>query len=176
MARVVFRDPIRDIHGKVRDLVYSGVNGSGVARPLIIPDNPRTSPQVSIHNIVKTVTSAYSSLNGAQCLAWKQAAANVTRRRVDGSAYTMSGQQLFVAVNMHRLLSGVSLTNTPPSAFTCPPKPGVTEAHLDGANLLIQYTPVIPVGSRVGFWRCLLTPHTRTGAEKAQISNARFVT
>jgi hypothetical protein len=93
---------------KILDIPQSGKRGVNVSlktnfgqssRALIIPDNPRTSAQMTIRDILTRVSGAWRGLTEPQRAAWMAAAEETSSTSRLGQSGALSGFQLFAKLN-----------------------------------------------------------------------------
>jgi hypothetical protein len=109
--------------GKIGLQVYQGGRNGQVVRTLAIPTNPRTSDQSLARAHLLTASKAWDTITANQRAAWWAAAANVQTRSRLGMSGQITGNQLFVKVNVSRLTIGGTILETPPADATFSPLP-----------------------------------------------------
>lgn len=120
MAKVKLAAILDDVRGKIGNTVFQDSPAGLFIRGRVIPINPNSSAQVAVRANMTTLSKAWSGLTDAQRQSWDTAAASGDWRESDvfGESFNLSGEQLFIKLNMVILEIGESQINTPPSKAT----------------------------------------------------------
>ncbi len=103
-----------DIRGSIDGLTFSRNRFGRVIRAKVAPVNPSTSDQDRVRQLFGDLSHLWSTGIGEDnTSAWHTAATSTTLYDSLGQAYTPTGQNLFVGVNLIRRLIGESVTLVP---------------------------------------------------------------
>lgn len=156
MGKIIFSGiGVTDIRGKVGGNVFSKNKGGAFIRNRVVGTNPGTSAQISHRAKVSLLSSQWRSLTDGQRTSWIGAAASGDWDRTDslGNTYQMTGQQLFVSLNVWFLEFG-STRDTPPTPLTIPTAVagGIEVILQEGAlSLFTVQMPINPEGENYDF-------------------------
>ncbi len=124
MAKVKLAFHLDAIAGKAgANNVYQRFPGGTVLRNRVIPLNPNSPSQVATRALMTQLSQAWgTALNDAEREAWNTAAASTewTQTNDLGDQFQLSGEQLFLKLNMVILGLGGSQVNAVPAKATIP--------------------------------------------------------
>jgi len=135
--------PIAGLSGKMggdNGIVVSTRTGRGIARQMVIPDNPDTSAQQSIRNYLTLAAQAFQSLTPNEKAAWATLAAQVSRSDRLSQPYNPSAINIYCAVNLYRQIDGEAITDTAPAYTIQAAATAITEFTTDGTNLDLRFS------------------------------------
>lgn len=125
------------------------------------PTQPRTAAQLAVRSSLTAVSQAWRGLTDEQRLAWDGYAAAHPRTDTLGQTITLTGSQVFNAVNILNLQAGIAIQETVPDDTALDAVPvdlhDITAATLEiqaGATipatdtLLVQTSPPLSAGRR----------------------------
>lgn len=115
MARVTYSGLITDITGKIGGTVLQKNRSGNIIRVNTLPSKSTTSKQQPVYANNQTFINRWQSLTLTQQVAWNDFADLYTKVNRFGQTKKQSGFNWFVHINSNRLLTGNSLTNTPPT-------------------------------------------------------------
>lgn len=146
----------------VSDIIWSGSQGSrtfshnkggAYTRNRRIPVNPTTVAQGAVRNQLASFSANWANLAPADRSAWSAyASANPLIDRL-GSAITVSGQSMYVSLNVALAQCGLAAITSPP-IDTGPPSPFLTCAVAFAApdQATVTFTPALPTGAVYQLW------------------------
>lgn len=117
MAKVKYAAIIDDIKGKIGNTVFQGGKAGPIVRGRVIPINPRSSAQLNVRGNLTSLSKAWASLTENERLAWDSAAASGDWRETDafGNSFNLSGEQLYLKLNLVIDFIGETRLTNPPS-------------------------------------------------------------
>jgi len=122
MGIVKYSPIIDEIAGKIGNVIFQRGPGSARVRQRTIPANPQTTAQTAQRSLITTISKAWGGLSDAQRTAWDAAAATDAWRQTDslGTSFYLSGEQLYLQLNLNLELAGQSQITAPPAKATFP--------------------------------------------------------
>src|SRR5438093_2554118 len=149
----------------VSDIIWSGSQGSrtfshnkggAYTRNRRIPVNPTTVAQGEVRNQLAASSANWANLTDAQRSAWAAyAATNPVIDRL-GSSITISGQSMYVALNVRlqqmgqAVITDPPIDTGPPTAFT-----SFSVAMAAPNTATVTFTPALPAGGMLALWMTL---------------------
>lgn len=112
-----FRGKVMAAFGQSGVVAYDSTKGAQMARSYVVPTNPKTTAQVNIRALLAQASAGYKALTAAEGAAWTAAANAIKRTNPVGLEYELTGIGLYVQVNMYRLLAGLAISDTVPTAL-----------------------------------------------------------
>ena len=144
MALIRFGGGVTEMRGSIAGTTFSRTRGGAIARGRTVPVNPNTLRQADNRALFAMVVASWAELGGGKPTVngWNSWASEVELVNRLGEAYTPSGRQMYISVNMAKVTSGQEmLTNAPVNTNAPSPDAGIvqidalTEAAPD-ANIL----------------------------------------
>lgn len=118
-------------------------------RTRAIPVQPRSTFQGTMRNRLAANSAAWRTLTDAQRAGWDGLAGGITRTDALGQSYTMTGPEMYVALNNNKLDAGDAVVPDAPAPVT----PGGAETvtiTTTGGTLSIAYTVTpLPANTRL---------------------------
>lgn len=138
---------------KFGSAVFSEGRYGPYVRELVTPDNPKTSYQVLARARATQCSQAWRTLSEANRIAWEAFADVLQTTNAFGHAFTPSGINAFIKINVNRLLMGKSILQSPPP-LTYPAPLTVFTKHSWGEDELgISFTPTpLPAKNYLFLW------------------------
>lgn len=138
---------IVDIRNKINGTVFSKNRYGAYARTKVTPVNPQTDAQQAARNNLSTWSQAWRGLTESERQSWIDGAANFPFTDIFGNAKILSGQALYVKLNVNlQNVGGTALTACPsPVAI-----PAITDLSLvadDSANTVTVTFAPTPVAA-----------------------------
>jgi len=150
-----FNPILGPLRGVIGASVFSHNKGGDYVRLRQAPTNPQSVRQMQVRNVLSTLAVAWSELTDNQRTLWTEFA--VERPRTDslGNSYTLTGLQMFCAMNCVVVDAGGTAIDEPPAiGVQNPSGPGsaMTVTYTDADT--IEVTPVVypPTGGRLVVW------------------------
>ncbi|MGH9747183.1 MAG: hypothetical protein ACRD59_13885 [Candidatus Acidiferrales bacterium] len=162
MAKIVLGATIGDARNKAGGIVYSRNRYGAYIRTLVSPHQPHTAAQTNIRTNLTTITRAWANITPQQQAGWISLA-NVARRRdIFGNKQHLTGQQLYVGLNMNLALVSFSAISDPPASLvlTEPRLAQLTFTTTPSNTLRIAWSPAPPANHAIVVWS---TPQLSTG-------------
>jgi hypothetical protein len=134
--------------GKLGNLVYTRNATGYFARNRVKPAQPRTAAQTTQKNNLRDASRAYKALTSAQVASWASAAATYPQTTKRGKSTNLTGQQLYMKLNLKSVSAGTGAQTTPPlTALNTPlsPMPSATFAYSAGAITMTDTLPTTAV-------------------------------
>lgn len=129
MAICTLIAPYAQISGKVGgdagNVAYVA-GGRQFCRDLVDPANPQSEQQIAVRSALSLASQAYQTTTDSERAAWDALADNYNRDDALGQTYDLTGQMLYMQVNLYRQLAGEVITDTAPS-YSLPIFSGVPE-------------------------------------------------
>ena len=151
MGRVNSTSQTADVRGKVGGTVLSSNQQGGYAKGFTPPRQVRTPAQQAQRANFAMLIQYWQSLGATTRAAWTATAKLPGWERHDwwGNAYTLTGQQLFLATATQLQRVGVGAFGAPPTAAAPPPPPPATAfLRCSGSSgpSLVSLTPPYSAG------------------------------
>ena len=133
--------------GKCGGQVWQKARHGLISYPAFIPLNPRTPDQVAVRNIMRTLNARWSEITEHQRSRWRAVARRYySRPRADQSG-PLTGQLLFLKINIARLYYDMGQVDDPPKHPRFPPL-AVTALHVTNIANAISITLTCPRAPR----------------------------
>ena len=139
--------------GSAKDVTARNVGGRSILSVRSWPTGPTTNAQVARRASISRITKSYQKLTADQMLAWERLAEHTSGQSVFGQKAELSGINLFVRLNVSRVMAGESILKDAPervvalptvsySALWITPKTVVLKgiAHEPGLKLVVKMT------------------------------------
>jgi hypothetical protein len=142
MAKINFGGIVQDARGKQNGIVYSKNKFGPYVRRKVTPANPQSTAQVAVRNTFSSLSKAWSNtLNATQRAAWTAFAAVYPRRDIFGNSVTLTGANMYIALNgVLQKLGATLLTSPPASQAVTATGVGTLAASFSGATMTFQQT------------------------------------
>lgn len=129
MALIRFGNGVTEMRGSIAGTTFSRARGGAIARSRTSPINPNTLAQAAVRTRFADVVAAWSGIAGKPTVdEWNTFAQGVELLNRLGEAYTPSGRQMFLAVNLARQSAGLAISVALPSSTNQPEPPSqITE-------------------------------------------------
>lgn len=120
MGKVKYASFIQDIRGLVGDAVFQKNRSGNTIRERVVPINPKSSDQVAVRNSMSVLSKAWGGLTDSQRGQWDTAAASAewTQKNVFGDNFQLSGEQLYLKLNLVIDFLGETAIDVPPTKAT----------------------------------------------------------
>lgn len=120
MGKVKYASFIQDVRGLVGDAVFQKNKAGNTIRERVVPVNPRSSSQVAVRSNLSVLSKAWSGLTDSQRSQWDTAAASAewTQKNVFGDNFQLSGEQLYLKLNLVIQFLEESPIDVPPTKAT----------------------------------------------------------
>lgn len=135
-----------DGRGKLGGHVASKNRGGNFLRTKVTPSNPSTLAQTLVRTIFAIISTAWSTLTGAQRASWNNAVEDFSTTDIFGDIKKPSGKNLHQKLNQNLLLVGGSVLNTAPAKLAFPADV-VTAADFDTSISELELTGASSVAS-----------------------------
>lgn len=153
---------VTNARGKLGGTVFSANRGGSYLRNKGIPLNPQTGDQTTARNRLTNYSQNWRALTAAQRDDWNAMTANYTYTNSLGQPYTLSGQELYIALNAGLTASGASAITTPllPAGVE-PMETGSGAAAAGAQTFTLTFTPTpVPANTK---WMVYATPGLSPG-------------
>jgi hypothetical protein len=131
MAKILTTAIVADIRNKLNGSVFSKNRYGAYVRTKVTPVNPQTTYQAAARNSLATWSQAWRSLTEAQRQAWIAAAASFPFTDIYGNTKILSGNALYVKLNINiALVCGSDISDPPTPAL----QPAITSLTLTAAE------------------------------------------
>lgn len=138
MAVVKFTAIVAEMRNKLNGNVFSKNRAGNYLRNKVTPVNPQTSFQQNQRDLLTQLSQSWRSLTEPQRLAWIAASANFPYTDIFGDKKTLSGQGLYMKLNLNiRKVGGTIIAN--------PPAPGILGALLTLSVTMVASTGVLTI-------------------------------
>lgn len=141
-------------------------------RSNFVPNNPQTTAQVNVRNLLALSSAGYKALTAAQASNWSTLGKDF---QLDGRLDTVHGLygiQAYNLINMYRLLDGQSQVAVAP-AYAEPIAPTMSGAAIVGGNIEITISHDDLAGS---FFAVRITPNLGSAVRQARKNELRYIT
>lgn len=162
MAKILFTAVVADMRNKLNGSVFSKNRYGSYVRTKVTPVNPQTGFQQAQRQALGSLSSGWRGLTQAQRQGWIDAAPSFPIIDIYGNSQILSGQALYVQLNLNLTVAGQTLITDAPSPDSIPSMaltavagaagtPALT-ATFDistvpaGYTLVVYCTPLINVG------------------------------
>lgn len=117
MGKISYAAWVDDVAGKVGNAVFQRGRAGNIVRKRSIPINPRTTAQVAARALMSTQSKVWRTLTESQRTAWDNAAASAEWTQTDsfGNPFQLSGEQLYLKLNLNLLDISATPITSPPS-------------------------------------------------------------
>ena len=117
MAKVNYSTLVADVAGKVGNVVFQRGKAGPIVRSRVIPINPKSLSQSLVRSRMTVRSKAWASLSESQRSSWDSAAASASWTQTDtfGNSFQLSGEQLYIKLNLVIASVGGSAIASPPS-------------------------------------------------------------
>lgn len=149
MALVRFGNGVTEMRGSIAGTTFSRVRGGAIARNRTVPVNPNTLKQADVRSQFAMIVAAWNSVSKNDIDGWNSFATGVELVNRLGEAYTPSGRQVFLSINLAKQFAGLALLTEAPSSPNLPdPDAGITDLTIEatgpaGINLVTFDTNVL---------------------------------
>ena len=107
-----------DGYGKIGGNVIQRNHYGTFARTKVVPTNPQTTPQQDRRAAFQYLTTNWKDLSGSQRTEWEAETANYPRTDSFGDTYYLTGQTLYISLNMNLWRVGVTYIDAPVTKVT----------------------------------------------------------
>lgn len=120
MAKISFAAWVGDVAGRVGNAVVQRGKAGNTLRERVIPINPESTAQVTVRGRLTARSKAWAGLTESQRNAWDSAAASAAWTQTDsfGNPFQLSGEQLYLKLNLVIASVGASAISSPPTKAT----------------------------------------------------------
>lgn len=120
MARASLAPFMGEIVGKLGNGVFQRGRAGLTLRERVVPINPNTSAQVAVRANLTSLSKAWAGLTDSQRGQWDTAAASAewTQKNTFGENFQLSGEQLYLKLNLVIDFIGESRISVPPTKAT----------------------------------------------------------
>ena len=139
--------------GSAKDVTARHVGGRSILSVRSWPTGQKTNAQVARRASISRITKSYQKLSADQMLAWERLAEHASGQSAFGQKAELSGINLFVRLNVSRVMAGESILQDAPavmaalptvsySALWITPKTVIIKgiAHETGLKLVVKMT------------------------------------
>lgn len=139
--------------GSAKDVTARQVGGRSILSVRSWPTGPTTNAQVARRASISRITKSYQKLTAAQMLGWERLAEHASGTSIFGQKAELSGINMFVRLNVSRVMAGESILRDAParlialpmvsySALWITPKTVIIKgiAHEPGLKLVVKMT------------------------------------
>lgn len=148
MAKFTSGPAIGSASGSAGGTTFSRNRFGAYIRRRAVPVNPSSAKQLIVRARLGNLSQSWRGLTAAQRLAWNTQAPSIVLTDALGQQYSPTGQQLFVSVNLNRLVVGLAQATTPPAN---PTQAVITSASATVVGstgvATVTFAPAIAVGS-----------------------------
>lgn len=138
MAKIKYSALVSDMRNKLNGSVLSKNRYGNYVRNKVTPVNPQTSFQLNQRANLSSLSAQWRGLTQSQRDAWAIAASERPFTDIFGDTKTLTGQALFVSVNLNLLAAGNSVINDAGSSVSIPVLESVSLAVASNAGGVIQ--------------------------------------
>jgi hypothetical protein len=133
MANIQFSALVNDARNKQGGTVFSKVRYGAINRRKVSPVQPRTSYQTQVRSLFTLLSKTWATtLTAAQRAAWISLAESNTRKNVFGNNITLTGLQIYMALNRGLQTIGVATISDAPATLSVGAPGTVTLANAAG--------------------------------------------
>lgn len=120
MAKASLAPFMGEIVGKLGNGVFQRSRAGLTLRERVVPINPKSSSQVGVRGNLTSLSKAWAGLTDSQRGQWDTAAASSewTQKNVFGENFQLSGEQLYLKLNLVIDFIGESRISVPPTKAT----------------------------------------------------------
>lgn len=144
MAKVRFGSGVAEIRGSIEGVTYTRNRAGASIRNRIVPINPNSPIQSTARANFSVASESFSDLSVNDVKLWNNYAEAVEYFNIFGEMYHATGRQVFMEVNLNRLLDGTDMLgpgDPPPASAIRPAMPapapgGFTQGLESTANLV----------------------------------------
>jgi hypothetical protein len=141
MAKILFGNMIADARGKMGGVVYSRNTYGAYARQKVSPVQPRSATQLNQRNRLVAQSKDWGSISQAARDAWGSFALTHPIRDVFGLSKNLSGQAMFMKLNLGLSSNGLPALVDPPTNLDVTSVTGITVANAtSGALSVVEMT------------------------------------
>lgn len=126
MAKILTTAIVADIRNKLNGSVFSKNRYGSYVRTKVTPVNPQSVAQQTQRNLLATYSQAWRGLTEAQRQGWIDTAPNFPFTDIYGNTKILSGQALFVKLNINLASYGGTPINDAPAPIAVPALNSVT--------------------------------------------------
>lgn len=138
---------IVDIRNKINGTVFSKNRYGAYARTKVTPVNPQTDAQQAARNNLSTWSQAWRGLTESERQSWIDGAANFPFTDIFGNSKILSGQALYVKLNVNLQNVGGTALTACPAPVAIPAITGLSLVADDSANTVIVTFAPTPVAA-----------------------------
>lgn len=162
MAKIMFSGVAGvDMRNKLNGSVFSKNRYGGYVRTKVTPVNPQTTAQQNARNNLSTWSQNWRALTESQRQSWIDGAPNFPFTDIFGNSKTLSGQALYVKLNINLLNSEATPLETCPSPVGIPAITALSLVADDSANTVIATITSEATSDYSYFWYA--TPNVTPG-------------
>jgi len=143
MAKIQFSSVVGDARNKIGGSVFTKVRFGAMVRRKVSPVQPRTSRQTTVRALLTLLSKRWgSTLTAAQRAGWESLAGSYPRTDVFGNSYTLTGLQMYTALNRNLQLIGVTIIDDAPASLSVGSPGSITATATIGTPNVLDVTPV----------------------------------
>lgn len=120
MGKVKFSLAVSEIRNKVGSVVYSRNRYGNYVRDYVIPTDPESGAQLEQRSKFRNCMETWATLTESQRSQWNALATQLRGTDIFGNQYSRLGMQLFVQLNIERLVAIEDITLNPPVLTNIP--------------------------------------------------------
>lgn len=166
MAKVKYGEFVVGMSGKVGGTIHSRNKGGAYTKNWAMPTNTISSYRTLVRSYFGSFSQAWRSLTAAQIAAWNSATSNFQVIDRMGSLITLSGINLYKALNQNLVGVGVAPISTPPMPEgTLSTAIGALTSTFTGTILTLATASAVPTGMSMVVEA---TPPQSSGVSNAQ--------
>jgi hypothetical protein len=106
---------VGQLSGKAGNTVASHSKTGSYLRTRVVPTNPRSARQTLVRNDVQELSQSWKNLTDAQRAGWDGLGAQSGKVNKQGQAYTLSGFQAYLSININLRQLGAADVQTAPA-------------------------------------------------------------
>lgn len=120
MSKIKFSALVSDMRNKLNGSVLSKNRYGNYMRNKVTPVNPQTSYQLNQRAQLSALSSAWRGLTQSQRDSWQSLAATLPRTDIFGDPKILSGNALYVSLNLNLAAAGQPTIDDAPTAVSVP--------------------------------------------------------
>ena len=153
MAKVKFGELAADVRGSIDGVTYSKNRFGAYVRSRTAPIQSRTAFQLARRQAFTDLSALYRGLTASQKVAWGAFGLTITKTDSLGQAYTLTGAQAYVMLNLSKFTIGASRLDTPP-ILDDPGIIGATTVVVDASaqTAIVTVTGALTQANFVNVW------------------------
>ena len=153
MAKIKFTAIVAEMRNSIAGTVFSRNRYGSYARTKVTPINPQTSYQQEQRQRLSNLSSSWRALTDAQRASWSAQVQNYKSTDIFGDAKVLSGQALFVSLNLNLERAGETRLDAPLSPVGMPSISlvSMTAAFSTGGNNMAVTATISPATIPAGF-------------------------